>query len=50
MNTPTHPQTIQIFLPSGEPWGSCIASITMLIVRQVEVPRSPMVADGEQKR
>lgn len=36
----THPQTIQIFLPSGDPQGIRIASITTRIVQLIEVPRS----------
>ncbi|NGY03868.1 GIY-YIG nuclease family protein [Solimonas terrae] len=36
----THPQTIQIFLPSGDPQGIRIASITTRIVQVIEVPRS----------
>lgn len=35
-----HPQTIQIFLPSGDPQGLRVAEITTRIVRVVEVPRS----------
>lgn len=35
----THPQTIQIFLPSGDPQGIRIASITTRIVQVVEIPR-----------
>jgi hypothetical protein len=34
------PQTIQIFLPAGDPQGIRIAEITTRIVRVVEVPRS----------
>ena len=34
------PQTIQIFLPSGDPRGMRIAEITTRIVRVIEVPRS----------
>lgn len=34
-----HPQTIQIFLPSGDPQGIRIASITTRIVQVVEIPR-----------
>jgi predicted GIY-YIG superfamily endonuclease len=34
------PQTIQIFLPSGDPQGIRIAEITTRIVRVVEIPRS----------
>ena len=36
----TRPQTIQIFLPSGDPQGIRIAEITTRIVRVIEVPRS----------
>jgi hypothetical protein len=35
-----HPQTIQIFLPSGDPQGIRIAAITTRIVQVIEVPRS----------
>lgn len=35
-----HPQTIQIFLPSGDPQGIRVAEITTRIVRVIEVPRS----------
>lgn len=35
-----HPQTIQIFLPAGDPQGIRIAEITTRIVRVIEVPRS----------
>lgn len=35
-----HPQTIQIFLPSGDPQGLRVAEITTRIVRVIEVPRS----------
>jgi Domain of unknown function (DUF4357) len=35
-----HPQTIQIFLPSGAPQGIRVASITTRIVRVLDVPRS----------
>lgn len=35
-----HPQTIQIFLPSGDPQGIRIAGITTRIVQLIEVPRS----------
>lgn len=34
-----HPQTIQIFLPSGDPQGIRVAEITTRIVRVIEVPR-----------
>jgi len=36
----SHPQTIQIFLPAGDPQGIRIAEITTRIVRVIEVPRS----------
>ena len=36
----TRPQTIQIFLPSGDPQGLRVAEITTRIVRVIEVPRS----------
>lgn len=36
------PQTIQIFLPSGDPRGMRTAEITTRIVRVVEVPRSQL--------
>ncbi len=36
----THPQTIQIFLPSGDAQGIRIAGITTRIVRVIDVPRS----------
>lgn len=35
-----HPQTIQIFLPSGDPQGIRVSSITTRIVQLIEVPRS----------
>lgn len=35
-----HPQTIQIFLPSGDPQGIRVASITTRIVQVIEVPRA----------
>jgi len=34
------PQTIQIFLPGGDPRGICVAEITTRIVQVIEVPRS----------
>ncbi|MGZ5857224.1 MAG: GIY-YIG nuclease family protein [Burkholderiaceae bacterium] len=34
------PQTIQIFLPSGDPRGVRVADITTRIIRVIEVPRS----------
>jgi hypothetical protein len=36
----SHPQTIQIFLPTGDPQGVRTAEITTRIVRLIEVPRS----------
>lgn len=39
-----HPQTIQIFLPSGDPQGIRVAGITTRIVRVLDVPRS-LLAD-----
>ncbi|MHB8345992.1 MAG: GIY-YIG nuclease family protein [Acidiferrobacterales bacterium] len=36
----TRPQTIQIFLPAGDPQGIRVAEITTRIVRVIEVPRS----------
>jgi Domain of unknown function (DUF4357) len=36
------PQTIQIYLPSGDPRGVRIAEITTRIVRVIEVPRSQL--------
>lgn len=36
------PQTIQIFLPSGDPRGIRVAEITTRIVRVIEVPRSQL--------
>jgi hypothetical protein len=36
----SHPQTIQIFLPAGDPQGIRVAEITTRIVRVIEVPRS----------
>ncbi len=38
------PQTIQIFLPAGDPRGMRIAEITTRIVRVIEVPRSQLAA------
>jgi len=35
-----HPQTIQIFLPSGDPQGIRVAAITTRIVQVIEVPRA----------
>ena len=40
----TRPQTIQIFLPTGDPQGIRVAEITTRIVRVIEVPRS-LLAD-----
>jgi predicted GIY-YIG superfamily endonuclease len=36
------PQTIQIFLPTGDPRGTRVAEITTRIVRVIEVPRSQL--------
>jgi hypothetical protein len=36
----THPQTIQIYLPSGDPRGIRIAALTTSIVQVIEVPRA----------
>ena len=36
------PQTIQIYLPAGDPRGIRVAEITTRIVRVVEVPRSQL--------
>ena len=36
------PQTIQIFLPKGDPRGIRVAEITTRIVRVIEVPRSQL--------
>ena len=36
------PQTIQIFLPDGDPRGTRVAEITTRIVRVIEVPRSQL--------
>lgn len=36
----SRPQTIQIFLPSGDPQGIRVAEITTRIVRMIDVPRS----------
>lgn len=38
------PQTIQIFLPSGDPRGMRVAEITTRIIRVIEIPRS-LLAD-----
>jgi len=38
----SRPQTIQIYLPAGDPRGMRIAEITTRIVRVVEVPRSQL--------
>lgn len=37
------PQTIQIFLPAGDPRGMRVAEITTRIIRVIEVPRSQLV-------
>ena len=36
------PQTIQIFLPAGDPRGMRVAEITTHIVRVIEIPRSQL--------
>lgn len=41
MITP-RPQTIQIFLPHGNPRGMRVAEITTRIVRVIEIPRSQL--------
>ena len=38
----SRPQTIQIFLPSGDPRGMRVAEITTRIIRVIEVPRSQL--------
>lgn len=38
----TRPQTIQIFLPAGDPRGMRVAEITTRIIRVIEVPRSQL--------
>lgn len=38
----TYPQTIQIFLPDGDPQGIRVASITTRIMRIFDVPRSAL--------
>jgi hypothetical protein len=38
----TYPQTIQIFLPSGDPQGIREAAITTRIIRVFDVPRSAL--------
>lgn len=37
-----HPQTIQIYLPAGDPRGMRVAEITTRIVRVIEIPRSQL--------
>ena len=37
------PQTIQIFLPAGDPRGMRVAEITTRIIRVIEVPRSQLI-------
>lgn len=37
-----HPQTIQIYLPAGDPRGIRVAEITTRIIRVIEVPRSQL--------
>jgi hypothetical protein len=39
---PLRPQTIQIYLPAGDPRGVRVAEITTRIVRVIEVPRSQL--------
>ncbi|MBK6651020.1 MAG: GIY-YIG nuclease family protein [Betaproteobacteria bacterium] len=39
---PPRPQTIQIFLPIGDPRGIRVAEITTRIVRVIEIPRSKL--------
>jgi hypothetical protein len=36
------PQTIQIFLPAGDPRGIRVAEITTRIVRVIQIPRSQL--------
>lgn len=36
------PQTIQIFLPAGDPRGMRVAEITTRIIRVIEIPRSQL--------
>jgi len=38
----SRPQTIQIFLPAGDPRGMRVAEITTRIIRVIEVPRSQL--------
>lgn len=38
----THPRTIQIFLPNGDPSGIRVAELTTSILRLIEVPRSEL--------
>jgi hypothetical protein len=38
----SRPQTIQIYLPAGDPRGMRVAEITTRIVRVIEVPRSQL--------
>lgn len=40
----SRPQTIQIFLPTGDPRGMRVAEITTRIVRVIEVPRNQLPA------
>lgn len=40
----SRPQTIQIYLPAGDPRGMRVAEITTRIVRVIEVPRSELAA------
>lgn len=46
--TDKRPQTIQFFLPQGEPRGIRIAEITTRIVQAVSVPRSKLADAGER--
>lgn len=43
-NMTIHPQTIQIFLPSGDPQGIRVASLTTRIIRSIEIPRARLEA------
>jgi hypothetical protein len=45
---PSRPQTIQFFLPQGEPRGIRIAEITTRIVQAVYVPRSKLAEAGKR--
>ena len=37
------PQTIQIYLPAGDPRGMRVAEITTRIIRVIEVPRASAI-------